>query len=129
MKPEFAIEVYRQRFETFRHLNRLRSQMLQIAVAIGTFSLAFGNSSSDAPEWWIVQIGGVLLIGLGAIIEQINASMRDNHKVLSIVARVVGDTAIPDSFSRVRSVAFWVTVLLGILGIGCILWGWQLRDS
>ena len=43
--PDYA-EVYRQRYETFRHLDRLRWQMLQIAVGIGSVVLAFGGDAA-----------------------------------------------------------------------------------
>jgi len=123
MKFENAAEIYRQRFETFRHLNQLRGQMLRIAVGVGSLALALGSSAKAAPAGWVIQIGGIVLIVLAAIIEQINESMRANHKVLNLVGKVVGDTTIPATFRRSTSVAFWVVVLLGLLGFGCLIWG------
>lgn len=123
MKPENAAEIYRQTFETFRHLNQLRGQMLRIAVGIGSLTLALGISSKTAPAGWVIQVSGIVLIVLGAIIEQINESMRANHKVLNLAGKAIGDTNIPENFRRCTSVAFWVSVLLGLFGVACLIWG------
>ena len=47
-----ALEIYKQRYETYRHLDRLRWQMLQIAVGVGSLRiLAFARSGRE-PDWW-----------------------------------------------------------------------------
>lgn len=125
MKFENAAEIYRQRFETFRHLNQLRGQMLRIAVGVSTLAIALGSSAKTAPDGWVLQVGGIVLIVLAAIIAQINETMRVNHRVLSSIGRAIGDTEIPDSFKRSTSVAVWVTGLLGLLGTACIIWGFN----
>ena len=44
MAEQENIEIYRQRYETFRHLDKLRWQMLQILVAIGSLNCSIGQS-------------------------------------------------------------------------------------
>ncbi|MCY3996752.1 MAG: hypothetical protein OXF07_11460 [Rhodobacter sp.] len=50
---ESDLEIYRQRYETFRHLDRLRLQMLQILVAVGTATTLVLKATSGPPEWWL----------------------------------------------------------------------------
>ena len=49
--PE-QIEIYKQRYDTFRHLDRLRWQIFQIAIGVGTLTLAFARDSGK-PDWWV----------------------------------------------------------------------------
>ena len=40
-----ALEIYKQRYDTYRHLDKLRWQMFQIAVGSGSVVLAFGRGN------------------------------------------------------------------------------------
>ena len=59
------IEIYKQRYETYRHLDRLRWQMLQIAIGVGSLILAFARGGCK-PDWWIFLVVGLLLIIFGS---------------------------------------------------------------
>ena len=52
MATKEELEIYKQRYETFRYLDRLRWQMLQIAVGTGSLILSFGRDGSE-PERWV----------------------------------------------------------------------------
>ena len=43
MPTKEELEIYKQRYETYRHFDKLRWQMLQIAVGAGSVVLAFGG--------------------------------------------------------------------------------------
>ena len=45
MATNEELEIYKQRYETFRYLDRLRWQMLQIAVIVGSLILASGTEN------------------------------------------------------------------------------------
>ena len=49
---EENIEIYRQRYETFRHFDKLRWQMLQILVAVASATALLLRSTTDPIEWW-----------------------------------------------------------------------------
>ena len=55
------LEIYKQRYETYRHLDRLRWQMVQTAVGAGSLILAFARGGSK-PEWWVFAVVGLMLI-------------------------------------------------------------------
>ena len=44
--PE-KLEIYKQRYDTYRHLDRLRWQIFQIAVGAGTLTLAFARGTEQ----------------------------------------------------------------------------------
>ena len=69
MATNEELEVYKQRYETYRHLDKLRWQMLQIAVAVGLLVLAFGKGDSIGPDWWTLAVVGVLLLIFGFVME------------------------------------------------------------
>ena len=119
------IEVYKQRYETYRHLDRLRWQMLQIAVGSGSLILAFAGGDSE-PDWWIFAAVGFLLIIFGSVMLRIGHGINMNGKVLSKAASAVGDVDIPPPTSKwCKSVSFWVACFLIVLGIGCAVSAWH----
>jgi len=109
------LEIYKQRYETFRHLDKLRWQMLQIAVATGSLVLVFGKDGSK-PEWWVwVAIGMILLI-LGFAMMQIGNGIRKNGKVLHNAGNAIGDVNIPKQLSNWRSISFWIALIMIVVG-------------
>ena len=117
------IEIYKQRYETYRHLDRLRWQMLQIAVGAGSLILAFAGGDSE-PDWWIFAAVGVLLMILGSVMLRIGHGINMNSKVLSKAANAVGDVGIPPISKRRKSVSFWIACFLIVLGSVCVVSAW-----
>ena len=112
------IEVYKQRYETYRHLDRLRWQMLQIAVGAGSLILAFARSGCE-PDWWIFAVVGLLLMIFGLAMLRIGQGINMNGQVLSKAATLLGDVDIPATSNRWKSVSFWIACILIIFGIIC----------
>jgi len=117
------MEIYRQRYETFRHLDKLRWQMLQILVAIGTATTLILRSTSGTPEWWFFMFLGLGLLVLAFAMHKINRGLQENGKVLRETGRAVGDNAIPDVSSQWRSAAHWLMFGTASLGAGLLAWG------
>lgn len=118
MASESQTEVYRQRYETYRHLDKLRWQMLQIAVAAGSLSLALGRSSDTQPNWWVFVIVGLVLIVLGLVMERIRHGISMNNEVLREVGPAVGDNGIPPLSTWRNSYSAWVA--FSIIGLGVV---------
>ncbi len=118
------VEIYKQRYETYRHLDRLRWQMLQIAVGAGSLILAFAGGGSE-PDWWVFAAVGTLLIILGSVMLRIGHGINMNSKVLSKAASAVGDIGIPPTSNRWKSVSFWVACILIALGSVCVVSAWH----
>ena len=120
MATDNQIEVYRQRYETYRHLDRLRWQMLQIAVGGSSLILAFARGDSKADRWELA-VAGFLLLMFGLVMMRIGHGINRNGQVLSKAACVVGDAGIPSTSKWWKSISFWIACVLVASGIACIL--------
>ena len=120
MDASKELEIYKQRYETFRYLDRLRWQILQIAVVICALILGFGKDGTK-PESWVFVPVGVLLTIFGLTMLKIRHGINKNNQVLQKFAIQVGDTEIPPVSKWWKSVGCWIPLALIFLGAICIL--------
>ena len=111
------LEIYKQRYDTYRHLDKLRWQMFQIAIGSGSVVFAFGRGESSEPDWWVLAIIGFLLVIFGLVMERIRNGISMNGMVLEKVGKIVGDADIPPVSRWWKSVSFWISAFLMTLGI------------
>lgn len=114
------LEIYKQRYETFRHLDKLRWQMLQIAIAAGSIVLALGKDGSTKPGWWTWATVGMILLILGFAMGRIGHGIKKNGKVLRSVGNAIGDIDIPRESSNFKSSSFWIMVIMIVAGLLCL---------
>ena len=110
------IEIYRQRYETFRHFDKLRWQMLQILVAIASATALLLRYTAGTLEWWFFCLLGTSLLIIGFVMIRIGHGIRANNKVLKKAAKTIGDKRIPTVSNLWKSVAHWISVLVMALG-------------
>ena len=115
-------EIYKERYETFRHLDKLRWQMLQIAVAAPSVILVFGGDGANQPKRWAIVAVGAILIALGVSMLRIGSGIRANNKALYNAGKAVGDNDIPVPKSNTRSVSFWIAITVILVGASSIIW-------
>ena len=115
------IEIYRQRYETFRYFDKLRWQMLQLLVAIGTATALVLRSTQGKVEWWFYLLLGSALTFNAIILFRVNSGLRANSIVLQKNAKEIGDDSIPDVSDKIKSASHWLAVLILILGLGLII--------
>ena len=120
MAANEELEIYKQRYATFRYLDRLRWQMLQIAVIVGSLILASGTEKSE-PARWVFVVVGVLLTIFGFTMLKIRHGINKNNQVLHNAATQVGDKEIPPVSKWWKSVGCWISLALIGIGILCIL--------
>ena len=120
MATNEELEIYKQRYETFRYLDRLRWQMLQIAIILGPLILVYGKDGSE-PARWVCVVVGILLILLGLTMLKIRHGINMNNQVLHKAATGVGDTEIPPVSKRWKSIGWWISLALIGLGVLCIV--------
>ena len=119
MPTKEELEIYKQRYETYRHFDKLRWQMLQIAVGAGSVVLAFGGGSSG-PDWWVLAVVGLLLVIFGFVMERIRHGILMNGTVLKKVGELVGDVDIPPTTAWWKNSSFWIASAIVALGLLCI---------
>ncbi len=120
---EKNLEVYRQRYETFRHLDKLRWQMLQILVAIGTATTLILRSTSGPLGWWFFVFLGLALLVLAFAMHKINHGLRKNGKVLKIKGEAVGDTEIPNVSNTIKSISHLLVLIVMSSGVVLLAYG------
>lgn len=97
IEDEKYIEIYRQRYETFRHLDKLRWQILQIFVAVCTAFTILYKSKTGTIEPFYFLIFGIIIIFLSYFMFKIGEGIIKNNFVLEKVGEKIGDTDIPIS--------------------------------
>ncbi len=123
MTDNEAMEIYRQRYETFRHLDKLRWQMLQILVAIGTATTLILRCTSGTLEFWSFTILGMALLVLAFAMYKINKGIRGNGKALQKTGKMVGDGDIPDVSNEWHSAGHWLMIGTGTVGVILLIKG------
>lgn len=121
MDKESALEIYKQRYETFRHLDRLRWQMVQLTIAIFTATALVVRVSSGDLEWWFEGALGLGLMGLSFSMFKISKGLIANQIVLKDAAKTVGDCGIPDLNARTKSVFHWISISVGVAGASFLI--------
>lgn len=120
---ESKIEIYRQRYETWRHLDKQRWQMVQFLIAIGSGTAVVLRISSETVggEFWILIGLAVFYIALS--MHRVSEAIRTNGAVLRTAGDEIGDTSIPDVSDINSSVGHWLTLVVGGAGIVLIFRG------
>ena len=117
------LEIYKQRYDTYRHLDRLRWQVFQIAVGAGTLTLAFARGA-DKPGWWVLTIVGFMLCIFGIVMLRIGHGIKKNGETLRKIGNEIGDDSIPVTKKWWKSVSQLIAVLLIASGGLCLFLAW-----
>ncbi len=115
------VEIYRQRYETFRHFDKLRWQMLQILVAVASATALLLRSSTGTIEWWFFCLLGASLLIIGFVMIRIGHGINANASVLKKAADAIGDDGVPVTLNQWKSVAHWIAV--SVMVVGAFLFG------
>lgn len=118
-----AAEIYSQRYETFRHLDKLRWQMLQLLIAVASATALVLRSTSGQVEWWFFALLGFALLVLAFVMFKIGTGIRWNTIELKAAAEAIGDHGIPETANKWKSVAHWLAIFVAVLGAGLLLTG------
>lgn len=117
------VEIYRQRYEVWRHLDKLRVQMIQILIAIGSgAALTIRLYPETAGAWFWVLIGGSVL-AISIVMSRVSEGVRANNVVLKAAGEKIGDTGIPDNSDLNKSAVHWLTLVICLIGILLIVKG------
>ena len=121
-----ASEIYSQRYETFRHLDKLRWQMLQLLIAVATGTALVLRSTTGEIEWWFYALVGFSLSVIAFVMLRIGDAIRRNAVVLRSAADTIGDDGIPDTSNKWKSVAYWLAIVVLALSFLLVLKAIQL---
>ncbi len=113
---ENNIEIYKQRYETYRYLDKLFWQMFQIAIgsiAVVAAILKIGDTSFTIP----IALISFLWVFIGGAMLRQRDGIRTNHVALKKAADSIGDNDIPrPKRNGISDVIAKLIVALGFIG-------------
>ena len=122
MATKEELEVYRQRYETYRFHYKLEWQFLQVGVAIGLVTLGLGEQAFN-PQWWQFIIGGGVFLGFSYAMQRVARAITDSRSSFVCYARLVGDDRVGEIGSWRSSAAVWGRIILHSSGVILVVWG------
>jgi hypothetical protein len=121
MGKEEQLEVYRQRYEVFRHLDTLRWQLFQTAIATAGIVLALGKDSIAAGSTWFWGAIALIFISIGLGKLRINYGVNCNNKMLKEVAEKIGDSKIPVRERWYTGVSNYTSIAMVLVGLSALV--------
>lgn len=118
-KTSNYITIYEQRYETYRHLDKLRWFIFQIGISVIATIISFKHIKNSA-IWGV----SFVLISTGLVMLKINHGIDKNNVILKKAATKIGDNGIPSIHKRhkFRSISWLVAYILTIIGISILLY-------
>ncbi|MBT4732492.1 hypothetical protein HOB87_11060 [Candidatus Woesearchaeota archaeon] len=114
-------EVYSQRYQTYRYLDRLKWTMMQIGVT--TSSVIFIVSGDNSNIGWITYFGtGFILLFTSLSMFRIMSGIIKNSKMLNIAGQNIGDSFLPVLSKDKKTISFFISSIMLVAGIFLIIY-------
>ena len=112
--------IYTQRYETYRHLDKLRWFIFQIAISVIAGILVLKNPAQESNIFAI----GLVLFSSGLLMAKINHGIDKNNIVLQNVGLKIGDNSIPNpkKHNKYKSVSWIMAYSLILIGTSMLLY-------
>jgi phosphatidylglycerophosphate synthase len=121
-RANFDLEIYKQKYEVFRHFDNLRWHVPTICISAGSILLAFASKKDQTSAWWAFVIFGFLSLFSAFSIYRVRKGIHQNHGALVTIAKKIGDTNIP-TLKKKGGATWWLSIILLIIGIAAIIAG------
>ncbi|WP_299192201.1 hypothetical protein [uncultured Litoreibacter sp.] len=121
MGSEPKSQAYSERYATWRHLDGIRYQIIQLSIAfIGAVVILTDIGDGSFPPWMYFLIGLVYL-ALWGVLAKVNSAIRGNGAALREFGKTIGDDKLPDVSQKERSVFFYIELGYFLLGATFLL--------
>lgn len=120
---EADLEIYRQKYEVFRHLDALRWQIPTFMLGAGTLVLAFAAEPNKPPARWSFFVFAILSLFSSFAVFRVRKGLHKNHLVLNEAAIKIGDDKIPD-IARFGA-TWWLGTLEFLVAIASTVYGFR----
>ena len=127
---EPALERYRQRYETWRHLDGLRYRSLQMVVGAFGIVVATYDIAGVQPVLWVWLALSMFIFFQWRVLIKINDGIASNGTALRKFGAEVGDEMLPDTADRKNSIFYYAEWLLLVLAVvSFLVWLFLILDS
>lgn len=117
------IEIYKERYATWRHLDTMRWQIVQILIALVSAAAAIASINGIEIGWLFWIAIGLALLAIAVVQHRVSSGIRANNAVLAEFGRKIGDMKIPDTSDARSSAVHWMTIVIGLAGLGLVVFG------
>ena len=115
------VEIYKERYATFRHFDNLRWKSPTIVLGGGTALLGLAKTETQVyPPCWSLVVFSILCFLSAFLIFQIRKRIRINGVELARAGIKIGDTTIPNDTSW-KGASLWFMLFLVVLGVASLL--------
>ncbi|NKB26396.1 MAG: hypothetical protein GKR99_02070 [Rhodobacteraceae bacterium] len=118
---EGKLERYRQRYETWRHLDKIRYQIIQASIALLAAGAVVINFSDNSLPFWFFLIVGLAAMMFWKVLYKVNDAIIGNGQALRDYGAAIGDEDLPDVSDRKASVFYYIEVGYLISAAICFL--------
>jgi hypothetical protein len=120
---ERALERYRQRYETWRHLDRVRYQIIQFAIAaLAAFALFVQGTNGSIHPLALISLS-LIFFFLSKVLSKVNDGIAVNGSALRDYGLEVGDERIPVVSDRKSSIFYYTEWALLFCSALVFFWG------
>lgn len=123
-RKDLDLEIYRQKYEIFRHFDNLRWHIPTFCLGAGSILLAFASKKDQPPDWWAFVIFGILSLFSSFAVKRVRKGIHDNYIVLDKIAKIIGDEDIPPQRDSCGA-TWWLIIILVIVGLASIVAGFS----
>jgi hypothetical protein len=122
MAESNEMEIYKQRYETFRHLDGMRYQVQNITILVGTLFAGYITNQEGAVHPIFGLVVGSILVTFAFTMRRVSKGIVANSKVLKTFGEKIGDTTLPEASMSWKTATYWSTLITFFIGAGLILY-------
>lgn len=120
---EEALERYRQRYENWRHLDRLRYVVIEVTLGALVASAAIIEALKAGLPMWSWLAISIFLFLQSKVLAKIDDGIVANGEALKRYADEVGDTLVPSTLERRNSIFYYIEwILLALSALTFLFW-------
>ena len=124
---DVALAIYKQKYDTWRHLDSLRWQVPGVVFASSAVILGFARQPDGLPSRWVMVLYGIFVLMSAWLMLRIGHNLAQNNKALRSAAFTIGDHSIPKPPRRL-SASNWGIIFLLMLGAISLVGGLFFRS-
>ena len=116
MENGAELEIYIQRYETFRHLDKMRYHAQNITILLGTLFAGYAAQLKGDYHPAAGLVTGLIIISFGFTMRRITKGIVSNSIVLKEIGDKIGDTRLPIASAGWNTANFWTSSLTLLIG-------------
>ena len=118
IKEKYALEIYKERYAVWRHLETLRWTLSGISMAVLAGTVSIIQNAAKFQTWPVLLVSGLIFLMIAYSFSRISLGIVRNGQVLRRAGEIIGDDLIPvasNSMKTANGLFFCFLMLLGTI--------------